>query len=92
MRTYSWMARPPGLSHRLAKLELNARGHHYADQLDRCADLMVTDHGAFTRLPVVLQERARIYADFRAADRSAVSEGAVADDRGPGSQTETSTW
>ena len=58
---------------RLAKLELNARAHYYAAHLDRCADLIVTDYQAFTRLPVVLQERASIYADFRAAYRSPVS-------------------
>lgn len=75
-----------------ARLELNARGHHFDEHLDRCADLIDTDYQAFTRLPVVVQDRASLYRDFRQHYRDAVSAGAIADDRGPGSQKETSTW
>ena len=59
--------------------------------LTKCADLITTDYEAFTRLPVVVQDRASLYRDFRQHDRDAVDAGAVADDRGPGSQKETST-
>ena len=80
------------LDSQLAKLELNARGHRFDAHLDRCADLIDTDYEAFTRLPVLVQDRASLYRDFRQHYRDAVAAGAVVDDRGPGSQKEPTAW
>ena len=67
----------------LARLEGNARLFRYDADLERAADLFDSDVDAWSRLPVIVQDRSGLYRDARAAYRRAVEAGAVADDRGP---------
>jgi len=75
-----------------AKLELGARAFRYDPLLEKWADLFSTDVEAWQKLSVLQQDRSGAYIDARAAYRRAVSAGAVADDRGPGSQKGATTW
>lgn len=68
---------------RLAKLELNARGHRHDPQLERFADLFHTDRAAYDRLPRAIKSQLDIYSDMRDHYRRAVEAGAITDDRGP---------
>ncbi len=70
-------------ANRQGRLELNARGHRYDKRLDEAADLIDTDYEAFARLPVLVQDRASLYRDFRQHYRDAVAARAIPDDRGP---------
>lgn len=70
----------------LAQLAGNAKGYQYDPVLEPIADAM--DHGDYntwSRVHPLLQDRASMYRDFRAAYRTAVAAGAIADDRTPGS-------
>jgi len=69
------------LDSQVAKLELNARLFQYDKTLDDAANLFDADPIAWSKLPVLLQDRSGMYRDARAAYRRAVAAGAVADDR-----------
>ena len=69
------------LDSQLARLEGNAKLYHYDADLEPVADLMVAGDAAWTKLPLIVQDRGSLYADARAAYRRAVRAGAVADDR-----------
>jgi len=75
-----------------AKLALNARLFKYDKRLDEAADLYDVDVDAWSRLPLVVRDHASIYADLRAAYRRAVSQGAVADNRGPNAAEGNASW
>ncbi len=68
-----------------ARLEGNARLFHFDADLEHVADLMdAGDVDAWTKLPLIVQDRGGLYADARAAYRRAVAAGAIPpDDRGP---------
>lgn len=66
-----------------ARLEMNARGHHYDAGLERVADLFNTDRQAWNALPRQVQSVSSVYRDLRDHYRRAVKAGAVPDSRGP---------
>ncbi len=79
------------LDSRLAKLALNARMFRYNKTLDQAADLFTSDPLAWQQLPLLVRDQSGIYMDARDQYRKAVAAGAVADDRGPGSEKEEAT-
>jgi hypothetical protein len=70
---------------RRSRLELNARGHRYDAAMERVLHLYETDRSAHDALPLILRDRASIYADLKANYTAAVQAGAIPDDRGPDS-------
>lgn len=68
------------MSHEDYSLTENARRHQHDSHLDPIADAMDRgDDDAWTNLHPLLQDRASIYRDFRAAHREAVERGLITD-------------
>lgn len=68
------------LNDHTARLELNARGHHYDEGMERVADLIDTDRAAFLALPARVQSAASVYHDFREHHRAAVAAGVITEE------------
>ncbi len=62
-----------------ARLARNAQPYRYDKLLDDAANLYETDPQAWSRLPVLLQDRSGLYLDQRSDYRAAVRAGAIPD-------------